>query len=99
MANKSDRLPFVASQLAESYRDVGSLPVRVILHDVRSLYNVGAFFRTADAVGIDQVCICGITGYPPHPKLHKTALGAENHVSWERASDAESYVEQLRRRD
>ena len=59
-----ERLPFIATGQAENYADIGMLPVRVVLHDVRSLYNVGAFFRTADAVGIDRVCLSGITGYP-----------------------------------
>lgn len=101
MANKpvpdsAERLPFAATQQAETYEGVGTLPVRVILHDVRSLYNVGAFFRTADAVGIERLCLSGITGHPPSKEISKTALGAEDHVSWEGCRDLESYVDQLR---
>ena len=91
-----ERLPFAATELAETYAGVGTLPVRVILHDVRSLYNVGAFFRTADAVGIQRLCLSGITGHPPHRELSKTALGAEEHVSWETCADATSFVDTLR---
>ena len=87
MGDPAQRLPFSATQLAESYADVGTLPVRVILHDVRSLYNVGAFFRTADAVGLERVCLSGITGRPPHREISKTALGAEGHVEWEACPD------------
>jgi 23S rRNA (guanosine2251-2'-O)-methyltransferase len=52
---------------------------------VRSLYNVGAFFRTADAVGLSRLCLSGFTGSPPSKQIAKTALGSELTVSWERA--------------
>ena len=104
MTNRSkpqseERLPFSATQLAESYADVGTLPVRVILHDVRSLYNVGAFFRTADAVGLDRICLSGISGQPPHREISKTALGSEDHVDWEVCPDLVSYLDQVRSQD
>ena len=89
-----ERLPFSATQLAESYADVGTLPVRVMLHDIRSLYNVGAFFRTADAVGLERLCLSGITGRPPHREISKTALGAED-VGWEACPDVVLYLEQI----
>ena len=59
------------------------LPVSILLDNVRSLYNVGAFFRTADAAGVRMLYLCGITGYPPKRAIAKTALGAEQHVRWE----------------
>ena len=96
MSDPAQRLPFAATRLAKAYADIGTLPARVILHDVRSLYNVGAFFRTADAVGLDRVCLSGITGRPPHREISKTALGAEDHVEWEACSDVVSYLDQLR---
>ena len=99
MVDPGGRLPFSATQLAQSYADVGTLPVRVILHDVRSLYNVGAFLRTADAVGLEQVCLSGITGQPPHREISKTALGADAHVEWEACADVVSYLQQLRRQE
>jgi 23S rRNA (guanosine2251-2'-O)-methyltransferase len=92
-----ERTPFVATQLAEGYDGVGTLPVQVILHDVRSLYNVGAFFRTADAVQLEQICLSGITGHPPHREIAKTALGAQDHVRWSRPSDPLEYIETLRK--
>jgi tRNA G18 (ribose-2'-O)-methylase SpoU len=59
--------------------------VEVLLHNVRSLYNVGAFFRTADAVGLSRLHLSGFTGSPPSRQLAKTALGAEQSVPWERS--------------
>ncbi len=92
----SARTPFGATELAEGYEHFGALPVQVILHNVRSLYNVGAFFRTADAVRLEQICLAGITGHPPHREIAKTALGAQDHVPWSRCSDPLTYIEALR---
>jgi 23S rRNA (guanosine2251-2'-O)-methyltransferase len=65
---------------------------------VRSLYNVGAFFRTADAAGVEVLYLSGITAVPPHKGLAKTALGAEQRVRWERADDPLQTIEGLRAR-
>jgi len=59
------------------------LPLCVVLNNIRSLYNVGSIFRTADGIGIEKLWLCGITGYPPQSGIAKTALGAEEHVPWE----------------
>ncbi len=64
---------------------IHTLPVSVLLHNVRSLYNVGAFFRTADAVGVSRLHLSGFTGAPPSKQIAKTALGSEQHVPWERS--------------
>lgn len=56
----------------------------VALSNIRSLFNVGAIFRTADALGIDSLILGGYTGYPPRKEITKTALGAERWVPWER---------------
>ncbi len=87
MGAADSRIPFVATRLAIAYDGLGSLPVQVVLYDVRSLYNVGAFFRTADAVGLDRLCLSGITGHPPHREIAKTALGSEDHVTWDACDD------------
>jgi len=55
----------------------------LILYNVRSRENVGSIFRTADGAGVDKIYLCGITSTPPHEKISKTALGAENFVTWE----------------
>ncbi len=54
----------------------------VILDNVRSLHNVGSVFRTSDAFLVKAIYLCGITAIPPHPEIHKTALGAEDTVDW-----------------
>src|SRR5947199_6997387 len=82
-----DRVPFQATPGGALYETMGQLPVSVLLENVRSLYNVGAFFRTADAAGLRRLYLCGITGRPPHRGISKTALDAEKSVRWEHAAD------------
>ena len=77
----SERLPFIATQAASVY-DGLRLPVSMLLDNVRSMYNVGAFFRTADGAGIERLYLSGITARPPKKQLSKTALGAEERVPW-----------------
>ncbi len=82
--------------LAE-YKASDKQPIVVVLDHVRSLYNVGSVFRSSDAFRIEGVCLCGITAQPPHPEIHKTALGAEESVSWkyfEHTEDAVSWLKQ-----
>lgn len=79
-----------------AYDSIAQLPVVALLDNVRSLYNVGSFFRTADAAGLRKLMLCGITGRPPHPRIGKTALGAESTVDWENGPDAVPLVSRLR---
>lgn len=72
------------------------LPVMVVLDNVRSLQNVGAFFRTADAFAVEQIALCGITATPPNRDIHKTALGAELTVKWSYHKETSACVEELR---
>jgi tRNA G18 (ribose-2'-O)-methylase SpoU len=72
------------------------LPVAVLLDNVRSMYNVGAFFRAADGVRLQKLCLCGITAHPPKKAISKTALGAEETVPWEHDWDAVKMAERLR---
>lgn len=92
----TERLPYRASHAAAAYEPIVELPAVALLDNIRSLYNVGAFFRTADAVGLRNLFLCGITGRPPHRSISKTALGAETSVRWECASEACSVVKRLR---
>ncbi len=80
----------------EEYRRAAKTPLVVVLDDVRSMYNVGSVFRTADGFRVERLCLCGITGRPPHPEIHKTALGAEDTVEWTHHASALECVEQLR---
>ena len=77
------------------YRESDKQPIVVVLDHVRSLYNVGSVFRSSDAFRIEGVVLCGITAQPPHPEIHKTALGAEENVDWRYFSQTEDAVEWL----
>lgn len=92
-----ERLPFRATHAGAGYEGL-ALPVSVVLDNVRSLYNVGAFFRTADAAGAERLYLCGITGRPPKRAIAKTALGAEESVAWEHSWEPCAVVERLRAR-
>src|SRR5580704_13885942 len=98
MAQRPDRIPFQATAAGTRYDGLGTLPVTVLLDNVRSLYNVGAFFRTADAAGLEKLYLCGITGRPPKRAIAKTALGAEESVAWEHSWDARPALDGLRQR-
>ena len=79
------------------FKDSEKQPIVVVLDHVRSLYNVGSVFRSSDAFRIEGVFLCGITARPPHPEIHKTALGAEESVPWkyfERTEDAVSLLKE-----
>ena len=67
----------------EQYETVDKLPIIIVLDNIRSLSNVGAVFRTADAFRIGELYLCGITACPPHREIHKTALGADETVKWQ----------------
>ena len=92
----AERTPYRATQASSSYDRVKPVPVSILLDNVRSLYNVGAFFRTADAAACEKLYLCGITGRPPKPGISKTALGAEETVLWEHHPNARPLIEQLR---
>jgi 23S rRNA (guanosine2251-2'-O)-methyltransferase len=67
---------------AEEYKNSEKLPVVIVLDDVRSAYNVGSIFRTADAFRVAGIYLCGISARPPHKEISKTALGATESVDW-----------------
>lgn len=93
-----DRLPFSATVAATAYDGLAPLPVAVVLDQVRSAYNTGAFLRTADAAGLERVYLCGITPTPAGAPVRKTALGAEETVGWEYCADALVALRSLRAR-
>ncbi|MCM1483498.1 MAG: RNA methyltransferase [Muribaculaceae bacterium] len=79
----------------DEYRARPKLPLTVVLDNVRSLNNIGAIFRTSDALLVERILLCGITAVPPSPEIHKTALGAEDSVAWEYFPDTMSAIEYL----
>jgi len=80
----------------EAYTESETVPVRVVLENIRSGLNVGAFFRTADAFRISGIDLCGYTAHPPQRDILKSALGADEHVPWSAHSDALSAIVKLR---
>ena len=66
----------------EEFRQMKKMPVVVVLDNVRSAQNVGAFFRTGDAFAVEKIALCGITATPPSREIHKSSLGAEFSVEW-----------------
>lgn len=81
----------------EAFHLSEKLPLIIVLDNIRSLHNVGSVFRTADAFRLQGVWLCGITACPPAAEIHKTALGAEDSVSWEYFEDTLDAVERLQR--
>ncbi len=71
--------------------------VKVILHNIRSLHNVGSMFRSSDAFGISELILSGYTPHPPRPEINKTAIGAEEFVSWSGSNDVELLCSNLKK--
>ena len=69
----------------------------VICDNIRSLENIGSIFRTADALKVDKIFLCGICGNPPHQKISKTALGAEKWIAWEHCGKTWQLIERLKK--
>ena len=77
---KNDELGRLSLQ---DFKSSPKIPVVLVLDNIRSLNNVGSVFRTSDAFRIAGICLCGITGTPPHREIRKTALGATESVQWQ----------------
>lgn len=69
----------------------------VICHNIRSAFNVGSIFRTADALGVDKIFLCGYTPTPKDEKIKKVSLGAENSVGWEKCGQTWRVIEKLKK--
>ncbi|MDC8106066.1 RNA methyltransferase [Chryseobacterium sp. Chry.R1] len=80
----------------ETFKKVEKIPLIVILDNVRSMHNVGATFRTADAFLIEKIILCGITPQPPHREIHKAALGATESVDWAYENDINTAIRDLK---
>ena len=81
---------------AEEFKEAKKLPLIVVLDEIRSLHNIGSVFRTSDAFRVESIYLCGITATPPHPELHKTALGAEYTVDWKYFKNTLDAVDKLK---
>lgn len=80
----------------DEFKASDKLPVIAVLENIRSAYNVGSVFRTADAFLLEAVYICGYTCTPPHKEIKKTALGAEDTVTWQHFKQCADAIVQLR---
>ena len=81
---------------AEEYKELPDSGIVIVLDNIRSAHNVGSAFRTADSFKIDKVWLCGICAVPPSAEIHKSALGAEDSVAWERVDDTMEAVRRLK---
>ena len=80
----------------EEFRRSEKMPIIAVLENVRSAYNVGSVFRTADAFLIEAIYICGYTAYPPHKEIRKTALGADESVSWKHFKNGSEAIAEIK---
>jgi tRNA G18 (ribose-2'-O)-methylase SpoU len=80
----------------EAARNEARHPVSLLLYNIRSLYNVGSIFRTADSALVEKLYLCGYTPHPPRKEIEKTALGAVDTVPWEYVADAKTCISALR---
>lgn len=80
----------------EEYRCAPKLPMALMADNVRSMHNVGSMLRTCDAFMVEEMVLAGITGCPPHPEISKTALGADESVSWRHVDDALAEARRMR---
>lgn len=81
----------------DEFRSAEKIPVVAVLENIRSAYNVGSVFRTADAFLIEAVFITGYTAKPPHKEITKTALGAQDSIDWKYFNNTKLAIEQLKR--
>ncbi len=80
----------------DAFKATPKTPLVIILDNVRSLHNVGSVFRTSDAFLVEHIYLCGITATPPHPEIHKTALGAEDTIEWSYSENTSDIVKKLK---
>lgn len=80
----------------EEFKEAKKLPLVIVLDNIRSMHNIGSVFRTSDAFRIECIYLCGITAVPPHPEMHKTALGAEYTVNWKYVNNTVEAVDNLK---
>jgi 23S rRNA (guanosine2251-2'-O)-methyltransferase len=71
--------------------------ISLLAHNVRSLWNVGSFFRTCDALGIEKLYLTGYTGHPPRIDITKTAIGAEQWIEWEHSRDPLPFINAMKK--
>jgi tRNA G18 (ribose-2'-O)-methylase SpoU len=81
----------------ETFKSQDKFPITVVLDSIRSLTNVGSFFRTCDAFNVEKLYLCGITASPPHREIQKTALGATESMDWDHQEDVIAVLQKLQK--
>ncbi|MGV3632669.1 MAG: RNA methyltransferase [Bacteroidota bacterium] len=97
--NKKLKLWELKRASEEEFRKQEKFPLILILDDIRSLNNIGSFFRSADAFNVEKIYLCGITAQPPHKEIHKTALGASETVAWGYRPSILELIKELKKED
>ncbi len=80
----------------QQYKDLPESGLVLVLDNIRSAHNVGSAFRSGDSFKVDKVWLCGICACPPSAEIHKTALGAEDSLPWEKVEDTLEAVRRLK---
>lgn len=80
----------------DEFKAQDKFPIIIVLDNIRSLNNIGSFFRTADAFNIEKIYLCGITAIPPHRDIQKTALGATETIEWGHVESTLELVQKLK---
>jgi len=88
--------PYARHSVGRGDRTARAIKMQALLDNVRSLYNVGSIFRTAEAAGISQMHLCGITPTPDNPRLEKTAIGAQQMIPWQYSNNGLERAENLK---
>lgn len=96
MTNRKLHITELERLSQQEFQSAVKTPLVIVLDNVRSLHNVGSVFRSSDAFLAEAVYLCGITSAPPHPEIHKTALGAEDSVEWRYFEDTITAVDDLK---
>ena len=95
--NKKLKLEELNRISVSEFKSAEKFPVVVVLDNIRSAFNIGSIFRTADALAIESVYLCGITATPPHREIYKTALGASGSVDWKYFQNTMDSISELKK--
>jgi len=95
--NKKLKLEELNRISVSEFKSAEKFPVVVVLDNIRSAFNIGSIFRTADALAIEGVYLCGITATPPHREIYKTALGASESVDWKYFQNTMDSISELKK--
>lgn len=94
--NKKLKLWELGRVSTEEFKTQDKFPIVLVLDNIRSLNNIGTFFRTGDAFNVRKIYLCGITAQPPHRDIQKTALGATESVEWSHHLSTVDLIQELK---